>query len=83
MQACPRSAERLCRAERGLTHDDFEAIHADLIPIPEQRDLQRDELDYVLDSLKHDGYLNQDFEEEQRTQFASDILRYFWLRKTS
>jgi len=37
----------------------------------------------VLDSLKHDGYLRQDFDGEQRTHFASNILRDFWKRKTS
>ena len=75
--------KKLCQADRGLTRADFEAIHARLVPMPEQRALAGDELDYVLDSLKHDGYLRQDFDGEQRTHFASNILRDFWKRKTS
>jgi uncharacterized protein len=67
----------------GFSRDEFEAVHARLIPITEQRALHSDELDYVLDSLKHDGYLRQDYEGDQETRFASHILRDFWKRKTS
>ncbi len=73
----------LCRTPSGFARADFEHIHASLVPIAEQRALLGDELDYVLDALKHDGYLRQDFDGEQRTQFASNILRDFWRRKTS
>ena len=73
----------LSRAEHGLSRADFEAIHAAVVPLPEQRALHGDELDYVLDVLKHDGYLRQEFDGEQRTRFASNILRDFWKRKTS
>ncbi|MDP3073326.1 MAG: hypothetical protein Q8N18_23750 [Opitutaceae bacterium] len=73
----------LCRADAGLSREDFDSIHAKLVPLPEQRALHADELDYVLDALKHDGYLRQESEGEQRTHFASHILRDFWRRKTS
>jgi hypothetical protein len=73
----------LCHASTGHSRDDFEAIHARLIPLAAQRALLADELDYVLDALKHDGYLRQDFDGHQRTQFASNILRDFWHRKIS
>lgn len=73
----------LCRAPVGLSRDDFEALHARLVPLPEQRALHADELDYVLDTLKHDGYLHQAHDGPQRTRFASHLLRDFWLRKTS
>lgn len=73
----------LCRAPAGLSRDDFEALHARLVPLPEQRALHGDELDYVLETLKHDGYLHQDFDGPQRTRFASHILRDHWQRKTS
>lgn len=73
----------VCRSDTGLSRGEFEAIHARLVPMPEQRALLGDELDYVLGALKHDGYLRQDFAGEQRTRFASNILRDFWLRKTS
>jgi hypothetical protein len=73
----------LCRAERPFSRDDLEAIHARLIPLDAQRSLFADELDYVLDALKHDGYLLQSLGDEQRTGFASNILSDFWRRKTS
>jgi hypothetical protein len=75
--------KKLCRAKEGFSRGEFEAIHAALVPLPEQRALHADELDYVLDTLKHDGYLRQDFDGEQRTRFASNILRDFWQRKTA
>jgi uncharacterized protein len=73
----------LCRAERLFSRDDLEAIHARLIPLDAHRVLLTDELDYVLDALKHDGYLLQSVGDEQRTGFASNILGDFWRRKTS
>lgn len=73
----------LCRKPEGCSREEFEAIHARLVPLAEQRALHSDELDYVLDTLKHDGYLQQDFDGEQRTRFGSNILRDFWKRKTS
>jgi len=75
--------KQLCQSDQGFTRADFEAVHAGLVPTPEQRALLADELDYVLDALKHDGYLRQDFDGEQSTHFASNILRDFWKRKTA
>lgn len=72
-----------CRAKDGLTRPDFEAIHTRLVPVEETRSLLADEFDHVLDTLKHDGYLLQQTTGEQRTTFASHILRDFWLRKTA
>ena len=73
----------LCRADDACSREDFESIHARLVPLPDQRALHADELDYVLDALKHDGYLRQEGDGVQRTRFASNILRDFWRRKTS
>ena len=67
----------------GLGREDFEKIHERLIPEANHRSLLADELDHVLDTLKHDGYLMQQTTGKQRTQFASNILRDFWLRKTT
>jgi uncharacterized protein len=75
--------KKLCRSKSGFSREDFEAIHVALVPVAEQRALHGDELDYVLDTLKHDGYLRQDFDQGQRTRFASNILCDFWVRKTS
>jgi uncharacterized protein len=73
----------LCRAENALSHQQIEAIHERLVPQEAHRTLLADELDYVLDALKHDGYLMQGTAREQRTGFASNILRDYWLRRTS
>jgi uncharacterized protein len=73
----------LCRASRPFCRDDFEALHARLVPQEAHRSLLADELDYVLDTLKHDGYLLQAAAGQQRTGFASHILRDYWRRKTS
>lgn len=73
----------LCRSKMGLTREEFEAIQARLTPEPSHRALISDELDCVLEALKHDGYLLQAGDGEQRTQFASNILRDYWIRKTS
>jgi uncharacterized protein len=67
----------------GLGREDFEKIHERLVPEPNHRSLLADELDHVLDTLKHDGYLVQRTSGTQKTQFASNILRDFWLRKTA
>ena len=42
-----------------------------------------DEFDHVLDTLKHDGYLLQRRQGEQRTSFASNMLRDYWCRKSN
>jgi hypothetical protein len=73
----------LCRAQQPFSHGDLEDLHARLIPQDAHRTLLADELDYVLDALKHDGYLLQAAAGEQRTGFASHILRDYWRRKTS
>lgn len=73
----------LCRATNSLSRDDFESIHAKLVPLAEQRALHADELDYVLDTLKHDGYVHQSHDGAQGTRFASLLLRDYWLRKTA
>jgi hypothetical protein len=73
----------ICRSDHDLTREEFEAIHVRLVPDATHRALLGDELDYVLDTLKHDGYLLQETGGEQRTRFASNILRDYWLRKTS
>jgi hypothetical protein len=73
----------LCRAPQSFSRSDLESLHARLFEQESQPLLLVDELDYVLDALKHDGYLIQSNRGEQRTGFASNILRDFWRRKTS
>ncbi len=73
----------LCRAQGPFSREDLEGLHARIIPQEAHRALLADELDYVLEALKHDGYLLQAAGGQQRTGFASHILRDYWLRKTS
>jgi len=72
-----------CRTPYGMTRIDLEGIHARLVPGDELRTTLADQFDHVLDTLKHDGYLLQQTRGEQKTTFASHILRDFWLRKTA
>lgn len=72
----------LAKARRPFAREDLEGIHARLVPQEEHRALVADELDYVLDVLKHDGYLLQLTSGDQGTDFASNILRDYWRRKT-
>lgn len=72
-----------CRTAAGLPHEEFEAIHARIAPGLADHASATDELDLVLETLKHDGYLLQESGGAQLTRFGSNILRDFWLRKTS
>jgi hypothetical protein len=72
-----------CCAAEGLSREKFEDIHARLVPDSAHRLVAAHELDQVLDTLKHDGYLLQQTSGPQLTRFASNILRDFWRRKTA
>lgn len=73
----------VCRATAGLSRAELEAIHARIAPGLADHASATDELDHVLETLKHDGYLLQEPDGAQLTRFGSNILRDFWLRKTS
>jgi hypothetical protein len=73
----------LCGAQRPFSREDLEDLHVRLIPQDAHRALLADELEYVLDALKHDGYLLQAAGGDQRTGFASHILRDYWRRESS
>ena len=68
--------KRVAASDDGLGRDTFEHIHAGIVPDPDERN-ERD-LDFVLQTLKHDGYLHQDVEGDHRTRFASNVLRDWW-----
>jgi hypothetical protein len=72
-----------CRTDSGLIREEYEAIYHKIVPDQAHRSMLGDEFDYVLDALKHDGYLLQEAGGEQRTRFASNILRDYWRRKTT
>ncbi|MCP4688038.1 MAG: glycosyltransferase family 4 protein [Desulfobacterales bacterium] len=65
----------------GLRRDHFLQIHQAVVKGGKPRDV--DQLDYVLDILKHDGYLIQSFEGERRTTFFSNMLRDYWKERAS
>jgi hypothetical protein len=72
-----------CRPNDGLSREDFDLLHQKLDPALSQTAEGIEELDHVLDTLKHDGYLLQESAAPRRTRFGSNILRDFWLRKTA
>jgi hypothetical protein len=67
----------------GLTGQEIEMIHARLVPDAEHRAHVAPELDYVLDTLRHDGYVVRTAENERRTRFASNILRDYWIHRSA
>lgn len=71
----------VCRAPDGLGREQFEGIHQRLEPALSRTAAGMEELDHVLDTLKHDGYLLQ--AGSGLTGFGSNILRDFWHRKTA
>lgn len=71
----------LCRATRAFGKDDFDVIHARLVTDAAHRSLLATELDYVLETLRHDGYLVR--QRDGLHTFASHILRDFWRHRTA
>jgi len=60
----------------GITRSDIQRIHRRII----KDDMLRDEeqMGYVMDVLKHDGYLIQDIYGEQKIRFFFNMLRDYW-----
>lgn len=48
---------------------------------PDSSSVESSTLHYVLEVLKHDGYLLQDSTPPQRTRFFSNLLRDYWTRR--
>lgn len=71
----------LCRAAKAFGQDDFDNLHARLVPDAAHRSLLATELDYVLETLRHDGYLVR--QRDGLHTFASHILRDFWRHRTA
>ena len=72
----------LSRSEQGFGGDELAAIHARLVPDAAHRALLASELDVVIETLTHDGYLHRrqdsDPKRDGRLEFASHILRDYW-----
>jgi len=73
----------VCRAPDGLGREAFDRIHEKLDPVLSQTASGIEELDHVLDTLKHDGYLIQEKTVPHGTRFGSNILRDYWLHTTT
>lgn len=71
----------LCRSTKAFGNDDFDTLHAHLVPDVAHRSLLATELDYVLETLRHDGYLVRQC--DGLHTFASHILRDFWRHRTA
>lgn len=76
----------LCRSTSGFGQVDFDSLHARLVPDEAHRALLATELDYVLETLRHDGYLvrlrDEDPARDGLHHFASNILRDYWRHRT-
>ena len=71
----------LCRSPLAFGNNDFDTLHARLVPEAAHRSLLSTELDYVLETLRHDGYLVR--QRDGLHTFASHILRDFWRHRTA
>lgn len=70
----------LCNSDEAFGKEDFDTLHARLVPDAAHRALLATELDYVLETLRHDGYLVR--QRDGLQTFASHILRDFWRHRT-
>lgn len=72
----------LCRASKGFGLDELAAIQSRMVPDASHRALLTGELDFVIETLIHDGYLyrrkDSNPAQDGRLEFASKILRDYW-----
>lgn len=71
----------LCRSTKAFGQDEFDTLHVRLVPDAAHRSLLATELDYVIETLRHDGYLVR--QRDGLHTFASHILRDFWRHRTA
>ncbi|MBS0660198.1 MAG: ATP-binding protein [Verrucomicrobia bacterium] len=71
---------RRLEAPAGLTAEEVERVHAELVPDPLHRAQVEGDRHTVLETLEHDGYVVRDQTAERRYRFASHILRDYWRR---
>ena len=78
---------QLCRVESGFGGQELNEIHCNLIPDKSHRLLLKGELDFVIETLVHDGYLIRKSDKDSSTDgqffFASNILKDFWKHRTA
>ena len=77
----------LSHANQCFGREDFDNIHARLVPDVAYRSTLVTELDYVLETLRHDGYLvrlkDPSPARDGLHTFASNILRDYWRHRTA
>lgn len=67
---------RLLTARPTIGGNDLDEIHSKIVPDAAVRSMTGNELGFVMDTLRHDGYLIR--REDGQYQFASNILRDYW-----
>jgi hypothetical protein len=71
----------LSRDAAGFSRREMENLHTQTFPSSDAS--APADFEFIIGVLKHDGYLIQDVYGEQRTRFASNLLRDYWMRKLS
>lgn len=59
-----------------ISASDIESLHQELVPSDSVRETMKNDVEFVADTLRHDGYVIQ--REGGRIAFASNILRDYW-----
>jgi hypothetical protein len=68
----------LAQQQDGLSGEQI--AEAGRVSSPDSSPIESSTLHYVLEVLKHDGYILQDFNHPYRTRFFSNLLRDYWTR---
>lgn len=72
---------RLLTSQPVVGASDLENIYTRIVPDAKVRSMTADELGFVIDTLRHDGYLLR--RDDGQYQFASNILRDYWIHRTA
>lgn len=80
-QLAQEALKTLARSETPFGMDQLHEIHARIVPDPALRNMLSMDLDIVLETLLHDGYLYR--RPDGRIEFASHILRDYWRHRTA
>lgn len=72
---------KLLTSQPVIGGNNLEAIHSKIVPDEKVRSVTGDELGFVIDTLRHDGYLLR--RADGQYQFASNILRDYWIHRTA
>lgn len=70
---------KLLTARSTIGGGDMDEIHSKIVPDGAVRSMTGNELGFVIDTLRHDGYLIRC--EDGQYQFASNILRDYWIHR--